>query len=212
MTDDLIDRLATGLRPVRRSGMAGGMIIGLILFQIAIAIAAGKVRSDLIVDGGSLIFAWRIVGSATVAVICVALALRLRNPGVSLGNWPGAVIFALIAFAGAGWALDLMTPGTASFVARLRPARGLDCVLTVVGQAIPTLLLMSWLLRRGAIVRPQAAATATGLGAAGIGGLIWALGCTIDDPVYVVFWYLLTFAMMAMLARIGLPKLIQLRP
>lgn len=211
MTDDLIDRLVADLRPIRRSGGTVMAVLGLILVQTGITIALGKVRPDLAVDGGSVVFVWRLLGAALVATICVVVALRFRNPALALGNWPIAIAAALIGFVGLGWALDLSMPSAAAFATRLRPALGLNCMLTVVAQGMPTLFLVGWLLRRGAIVRPEAAATAAGLGAAGVGGTIWAMGCSIDDPVYVVFWYSVTFAIMTLAARLMLPRLIQLR-
>lgn len=211
MTDTLIDRLVADLRPVRRSGTTLAMVLGAILVQLGVTVALGKVRPDLLVDGGSIVFAWRLLGAALVATVCVAVALRLRNPALSLGNWPVAVAAALVGFVGLGWALDLAMPSAAAFAARLRPQAGLNCMLTVFAQGLPTLLVVGWLLRRGAIVRPEAAATVAGLGAAGVGGAIWAIGCVIDDPVYVVFWYSLTFAIMTLAVRLIMPRFIQLR-
>lgn len=209
---NLIDSLVADLRPVRPRRTAAIVIGAIIAAQGIAVVLLGWVRPDLVAGDPPPVLVWRTLGSAAFALVCLALALRLRDPARLPGRWPIAAGGVLLAFAAAGWALDLLFPSALPITARLRPASGLDCIALIAGHALPTLVVTALLLRRGAIVRPQAAAAAAGLSAAGTGGFFWALACPIDDPVYTIFWYLLAFGLIAATARLALPALIKLDP
>lgn len=213
-SDRLIDQLVGELLPVRRTSSARLVaLVGLLAAaQGAIAFALGEVRTDLANGELSAILLWRIIASATLAGLAATAAIRLRSPLQSTSGWPTAALSVALAVVAAGWALDLVHPSPLPLLVRLRPMAGLHCVAVVIANGLPVLGLIAVMLRRGATVRPAAASAWAGLAAASTGGLVWALACPIDDPVYATLWYAIGFALLTAMARWLLPSTIKLRP
>lgn len=213
-TDRLIEDLVDDLSPVRPVPFARLMLmaVALVLTQAAWVFALGLARADLAVGAPSAITVWRMLCSGAIALVAVAMALRARVPTRGPGEWPLAVLALGLVAVAVGWGLDLWHPSVLAPSLRVRLWKGLHCIAMVTAGGLPLLALMVFLLRRGATVRPEAAATAAGLAAAAAGGALWALACPIDDPVYAAFWYAAAFALITGIARVALPGVVRLRP
>lgn len=213
-SDRLIDRLVSDLTPVRRTSAARPLaFVGLLIaVQGMIAFVFGEVRTDLASGEPSAILLWRILVSAALAGLAATAAIRLRSPLQSTSGWPTAALAVALAAVALGWTLDLVHPSPLPWLVRLRPMAGLHCVAVVIANGLPVLALIIVLLRRGVTVRPAAASAWAGLAAAATGGLIWALACPIDDPVYATLWYAIGFALLTAMARWLLPHMVKLRP
>jgi len=213
-TQLLIDDLVTDLvavRPARIARLLG--LAALVLAAQALLIwALGEMRADLVAGSPSAVLVWRALASLAIAGTCAALALRLRVPTHTPDLWPAAVLAVALVAVAAGWVLDLAQPSPLPAALRMRPLAGLHCIAVVFASGLPMLVLLVFLLRRGATVRPETAAASAGLAAAAAGGFVWSLSCQIDDPAYAALWYLLAFALMTGLARLALPGVVKLRP
>lgn len=210
----LIDDLVTDLAPVRqaRTGVLLGLAALVVGVQALVLWALGEMRADLLAGAPSPVLVWRALSSLAIAGACAALALRLRVPTNLPGAWPSAVLALALVAVAAGWVLDMAEPSPLPPLARVRPLSGLDCIAIVVASGLPVLALLVFLLRRGATVRSELAATSAGLAAAAAGGFVWSLSCKIDDPAYAALWYVLAFALMSGIARLALPDVVKLRP
>lgn len=184
----------------------------LVAVQGTIAFALGDVRTDLASGAPSAILIWRILASATLAGLAATMAIRLRLPLQTTNSWSAAALTVALVAVAVGWTLDLVYPSPLPLLVRLRPMTGLHCIAVVMVNGLPMLALIAVLLRRGATVRPVAASAWAGLAAGATGGLVWALACPIDDPVYATLWYALAFASLTGLARLLLPRAVMLRP
>lgn len=212
-SDRLVDDLVGKLSPVRRTSAARlvALVALLVAVQGTIAFALGEVRTDLASGEPSAILLWRILASAALAGLAAAAAIRLRSPLQSTNGWPAAALAVALAAVAVGWSLDLIYPSPLPLLVRLRPMAGLHCIAVVIANGLPVLGLIVVLLRRGATVRPAAASAWAGLAAAATGGLVWALACPIDDPVYATLWYAIAFALLTGLARWLMPRAVMLR-
>ena len=213
-TARLIDDLVADMAPVRPVPLArlGALVALVVAVQGAVAFALGEVRGDLATGAPPAILVWRILASAALAAMGVAMALRLRSPTRTPDGWPAAALAVALAAIAAGWALDLTYPSPLLPVARVRLLTGLHCIAVVTLNGLPVLAVLVVLLRRGATVRPEAAATGAGLAAAASGGFVWALACPIDDPAYATLWYAAAFVLITGAARLWLPRIVRLRP
>ena len=212
-SDRLIDDLVAAITRVRRTSPArplalAALIIGL---QCAAAFALGQVRPDVAGGQPSAIVMWRVAASGLIAALALAMTTALRSPAPRLNGWPAATLAAALVAVVAGWGLDLAFPSPLPLLDRLRLLKGLHCIAVVTANGLPVLALLIAALRRGATVRPVAAATWSGLAAAASGGLVWALACPIDDPFYATFWYAVSFGVLAGAARGLLPPVVALR-
>ena len=73
--------------------------------------------------------------------------------------------------------------------------------------AMPAILVLGVMMRRGAATDPQATALAVGVAAAAWGGFIFVFNCPHDDPLYTIVWYSASVAAIALAGRIVLPLL-----
>ncbi len=210
-TDTLIDALvvdASGRMQPR--GWLVGLPFAVVALEAAALVVTGQLRPDLWAGTPSAVVGWRIAATALVAVVAGWLALRLRSPVRTPRDWP--ILLAAVAVLLAGWLIDAAHPSSLPLLARLRPAKGLHCIAVVTAGAFPVMAAFVLLLRRGATVRPRAAATAAGMASAASGALVWALACPIDDPLYVVLWYALASALIVVASRAWLTEVVKLRP
>lgn len=212
-SDRLIDMLIADLSPVcpTSSPRLLALVALLVGVEGGIVWALGDMRADLARGVPTVILAWRLLASAAFAGLAATMAIRLRSLRPTTDGRPWLLAVALLALA-TGLAVDMAYPSALSPLVRMRWKWGLHCVLTVVANGLPVLGLIAILLRRGATIRPIAASAWAGLAAAASGGFVWALACPIDDPVYVIVWYALAFALLTGVARWLLPAVVKLRP
>ncbi len=207
--DRLIERLAHGLKPVRRRLPLrdAAILIGLGIVEIAIYIWVSGMRPDMPEAMGLMAFWWKAASLGVLAVIGGATALGALDPTRSpRRGLRGFAVAAAVAIA-AGWAIDAASAGVGPLIARLDWREGLACVRAVVLLSIPALLALGLLMRRGAPTDPGGTAAAVGLTAAAWGGAVFVLACPHDDPLYVALWFAVSIAIVAWLARLVLPRL-----
>lgn len=163
----LIDTLGAELTPVRRLLPPWLRTLGWLLAVAAIAVVllAHYGTSPMLRRwAGAPDLAWAAVGAVLTTVCAAWAAFVLGVPGRSRAwAWlplPGALLW--IGASGLGCLRTWLAPDTS--VATLHQSA--DCLLFIVGFAIPLSALMVWLLRRACPLRPVLTAVLVGLASA----------------------------------------------
>ncbi|MFZ5748715.1 MAG: NrsF family protein [Pseudomonadota bacterium] len=206
--DPLIDVLVDDLSPVRRRAPRREltMLAGLALVEGAGFILLGMARPDLATAIAAPAFWWKAASLALLAVAGVRVAVRSFDPTfaprAALRLWAIAAVLALLL----GWPIDIATPDARPLADRVMWRMGIDCVVTMTVLSVPPMVALGLLMRNGAPT--DRAATAWGVGAASAcwGAAIFAVHCSSDDPFYIALWYPLGCGLVALLARVALPR------
>lgn len=208
-TDNLIERLAGDLRPVRPRAPAreAGLLAIVCALELAGFLAAGMARPDLTEVLRQPLLWWKFGTFALLAVAAFATALRSFSPQGSARAGLVALLALAIGGLGLGWLLDTTHPSTADLLTRLSPQDGLVCLGYVLGLSLPPLALLGSLMRRAAATDPQGAAAAVGLGSAAWAAWVFLFACRHDDPLYVVVWYGLACSAIGIATSLILPRL-----
>ena len=216
--DDLIDRLAAELRPVRaHSRRADAAVIGLVcIVELAMFFLAGMTRDSM--PGMMPLplphmpmeqpsFWWKLVFLLALATFSGAAAIAsLRPPATPRRAWPliAAIVAASLA---AGWAIDAAHGNAGSLLARLDWRNGLRCAAKMTMLSLPPLVALGVMMRRGAAIDAAATATVAGLAAAAWGAFVFVFACPSNDPFYIAVWYMLGCGAVTLAARLVLPRL-----
>lgn len=204
-TDDLIDQLSLGLRPVRRvwhpafSTLVWLAVAGSV---IALAVAYFGLRPDLAERLAAGFDLPAIIAATATGVLaaCAAfhLALPDRDPRWAFLPIPAAV--AWLATMGWGCLQDMARFGPEG----LRLTTSFPCVAFIAGLGVPLTLGMLWLARHAAWFRPAPVAALGGLSAAALASVGLTLIHYLDAAVMVLVWHGVSAAMvMALAAAVG---------
>ena len=206
-SDLMIDRLVHELAPVRPRKARGDALIlgGAVLAELALVLSFGTPRADLADAVSGSMFWWKMLSCLALAVAGSAAALAALDPVTARrGMWKyvfGAVGLSLFSGVMLEGRVMLADP-----MSRLNLSAGLHCLQESLMLALPIVVVFLWLARRAAPTRPIAAATATGVAAAGWGVFTFAWSCPYADPLYVLVWYGGAVVLGAVLARLVLPQ------
>ncbi|SNB78600.1 hypothetical protein SAMN07250955_1193 [Arboricoccus pini] len=165
--EQLIDRLAADLKPVRKSPSAS-LMAGL---WLAVVVAISLFLA-LVSDVGSMLHRltaapdmWlAVLGSSLTTILAAIAAFQTsipgRNPYWGLLPLPALAIW--IGFSGLGCLRDLILPDSEPATIRL----SMDCVFFILGLSVPLSALMIIMLRRTFPLRPNLTALLGGIAAA----------------------------------------------
>jgi hypothetical protein len=179
-----------------------------IALAVAIPVSAAMfmmrlgMRPDIMAAIASPFFILKFVVTLALVVTSVALAARLVRPGAPVLNsaWLLAVPVALLA---AGIAADVMVPQTATWSARLIGSNSLVCLVSIPMLSLPLLVAALIGLRHGAATRPMLTGAVAGLIAGGIAATFYAAHCVDDSPLFVVTWYGMALALVALVGALA---------
>jgi hypothetical protein len=208
-TEPLINRLSSGLKPVRRRSAPRDALSLAVLgaVELALFLAVGMMRPDMPLAMERPSFWWKLASVGLIAVVSGAVAVLsldpVRSPRRGL-RWTGVLVALCLAD---GWVLDASQPGVAALLTRLDWVEGLKCVGEMVALSLPAVVGLGVLMRRGAPTDPGGTALAVGLAAAAWGAFVFVFACPIDDPLYVAVWYSIGCGAVALSARLALPRL-----
>ena len=205
--DDLIDRLAGGLTPVRRrSPRRDALAIGSIaLIELALFLVLGGMRPDMPAAMDHAGFWWKLVSLALIALASCVVAILSFDPSRSPRRGLRMVLALILLCLSAGWLVDAAGDGWAFLWARLDWRDGLACVTKMVLLSIPPVLGLGVLMQRGAPTDRSGTAWTAGLAAATWGAFVFVFACPFDDPLYIAVWYLVGCGLVCIAARILLP-------
>jgi hypothetical protein len=167
MHDRLIDRLATGLPPVRRlrppTWRAAGWLAVVLLLGLAVAAHADLSAMMRRMQGAPDMWL-AMLGSALTAAAAVVAAFQTslpdRSPRWALLPLPGLALW--LGASGMGCLRDWLVAGT--HAASLAESR--ECLVFILGFSLPLSALLVWMLRRACPLRPNLTAGLGGLAAA----------------------------------------------
>lgn len=198
-TDDLIALLATGVEPVprhqpeRRLGAATA--VGL-TGALAVVAAGYGLRPDLAHMAQWPMFWVKLAFPGLVALVSLALVLRVARPGMPLGAWRWLVGLPLLAMlALSTWALLGAEPGQRAPL--LLGQTWQSCSLSIALVALPVLATSLWTLKGLAPTRLRLAGACAGLLAGSAGALVYALHCPELAAPFLTVWNGLGMALMA---------------
>lgn len=208
-TDQFLDDLTADLSPVRpRSGRRDAMwLVGVGALELGLFLGCGAARPDIGAAAAQPCFWWKLTGLAALTAMGALTAIRSFDPAVAprrglraIGLLVGLVLIT-------GWGIDALGPHGASLPARLMWPHGLRCIASMAVLAIPALVTLGILMRRGAPTDRQGSAMAVGATSAAWGAFVFAFNCPHDDPLNVAVWYLVGCTAIAGLGRVILPRL-----
>ena len=216
--DELIDRLAAGLRPVRPRGRGRDVaVIALVcLAELALFFLAPAMRDRM--PGVMPMpmpmaqmplawpsFWWKLGGLLLIAAVSGAAAIRSFRPPGTPRRALAALAAVLACVFAAGWAVDAAQGGAGPLLARLDWRDGLGCAAKMALLALPPMVGMALLMRRGAAVDATATAVVAGLAAAAWGAFVFVFACPSNDPLYIAVWYTVGCGAVTLAARLVLP-------
>ena len=180
----LIEALGAGLTPVRRLASPWRRTLGWLLAVAALAVGlfahyGAAPMLERMAATPALI--WLTAGALLTAIGAALAAFKLAVPGNARAwAWlplPGAMLW--LGTSGWGCLEPWFTPGT--HVAT--PGQQPDCLVFIVGFAIPLAALMIWLVRRACPLRPTFTAVLIGLASAAASAALLQIGHAFADTV-----------------------------
>nr|WP_314075066.1 NrsF family protein [uncultured Roseococcus sp.] len=188
-TEELVSRLACGLRPVRRLPSPLVLLVLWTVFCVAVvvlALSALGLRQHLLRDAMDRVDPLSVVAAGAVALLSGLAAFQLALPDRDR-RWALLPVAAV-----AGW-LAVMGWGCAGDVARLGWAGmslGVDlgCLGFIVGLGVPLTLVILWATRHAAL-RPLSVAALGGLSAAAFANIGMTLIHEESATAQVLFWH-----------------------
>lgn len=205
----LVDRLVSDLKPVRRRSMGrDAAILGLLCAtELVLFLGLGAMRPDMPMAMRLPSFWWKLVSLAVIALVSGVVAVLsldpVRSPRRGLRFVAGIVALCLAA----GWFVDASRGGLPTLAARLNWHDGLQCVAKMVALSVPAVVGLGLLMRRGAPTDAGGTALAAGVAAAAWGAFVFVFACPYDDPLYIAVWYAAGCGLVTGFARLVLPRL-----
>jgi hypothetical protein len=204
MTDDLITRLSTDLKPVPPRSLEHRLCIALGLGLVA-TVLVGPLLLDLVVGRpfggawGDPMFWGKLGYTLGLGVLGLVAVPALSRPDRRL-IWPllAAAALALLAlimgtmgWMRADWAMPMLMGGTA-----------LVCPWLIILTGAPLLAVLLGTMRRFAPASPTLAGLAAGLLAGGFGATVYAFYCGETSMMFMAVWYSLGIALTALLGAV----------
>jgi hypothetical protein len=211
MTDDLIDRLSSDLRPARKGlvavRLAVALVGGLAVSLAGVALTIG-LRPDFAHAAASRMFWMKLAYAgayATVGVLCVERLARPVGAAGSRLRWlaaPAAVIV-LIAV------LQLARTPAAQVRHMVMGDSAMICPWIIAATSAPLLVALIWAVRGLAPTRLRLAGALVGLTAGAFGALIYCLHCPEVGAPFVAIWYSLGILVPCVVGALAGPRLLR---
>ena len=199
-TNELIKALAADTRPPAASLSsvwwgAAGLAIAL---AAAVFFAMLGPRPDIATAAETPRFLFKFAVTLTLAVSAFGLARALSRPGEA---WRKAMPYlpaapALMAMA---VIVELVALPPDTWSVKLIGTNSIACLTYISLIGIGPLAIFLVALRHGAPTRPAFAGAVAGLVAGGIAATFYAAQCTDDSPLFVVTWYTIAIAGLALI-------------
>ena len=200
-TDDLIRALAQDNTPAQGMGMASALAVSTgLLASAGLFFGTMGLRAGLTTPAVALAVAIKLAITLTLALAALALARRAVHPGQALSRLKGLLALPVIAL-GMALAYDLSRHGFENVPARLFGDNYWRCMLAIPLLSLPLLAGLLYALSRGAPTDIDRTGLYAGLCAAGVGATLYALHCTDDSPLFILAWYGIAAAVVALMGR-----------
>lgn len=211
MTDALISRLATDLRPVSRHAVARRLTIGIASGGAASALIlffALGVRPDLADATASGMFWLKLAYGAAMAVIGLVLGDRLVRPAGEAGGRAAWLVLPIAAVGLASiWQLGQALPPERHLLVFGSSAS--LCPLYVFLFSLAPLAGLVWAVRGSAPTHLALAGAVIGLAAGGAGAAVYALHCIEPGAPFLSLWYSLGIAAVTLAGALLGPRILR---
>jgi hypothetical protein len=207
--DRLVDRLVSDLKPVRRRSATGDALalVLLCVIELGLFFGLGAMRPDMPMAMEQPSFWWKLGSLGVIALVGGSVAIVSLDPVESPRRglrWLVGIVALCLAI---GWIIDAGRGGLPALAARLNWHDGLQCVYKMVLLSVPAVIGFGLLMRRGAPTDTGGTALAAGIAAATWGAFVFVFACPYDDPLYIAVWYAVGCGLIAVFARLVLPRL-----
>jgi hypothetical protein len=193
MSDELIARLASDLKPVRPLAMQR-LIFGAVLLSGAIAVVAMLVwlglRADMAAAKTTMMFWTKFGYTMALAALGGAASVVLARPD-GRTRWPWIGALALFAVVLAGAFIQLAGAQPNDIPALVWGGTALACPWRIVLLGLPVLLGVLLALRRTAPANPALAGFAAGILSGGTGAWVYSFACAENGMMFLALWYTL---------------------
>jgi hypothetical protein len=202
-TEELIRALtADGSRPVAPIGRTLWRALGVgVLLSTTLFLLMLHPRPDIGRAVWTLPFDFKLAVVGCMAVASAAFLRYAARPVATEGHrwlwWLAPRILA------AGVIVELATTPAASWSARLIGHNAVHCLSLIPLLSAPVLACLFFALRRAAPLRPPLAGATAGLVSGGVGGILYALTCPDDSPLFVATWYTIAIGVVAAASAFG---------
>lgn len=207
-SEPLIAALSSDLAPVRRRNMVheAGLVLSLGTVELALFLGMGAMRPDMGHMTAPPFLMWRVGALGLLAIAACIMALRSFSPTARPRR--GLAIAGALAVLAIVSGAFVAPPDVvaASLLQRIDPASGIVCATAIFVLSLPVVALLGVLMRRAAPTQPRLSALASGIAAGTCGAFVFAFCCPFNDPLYVVVWYGIGCAAVAVAARWLLPR------
>ena len=207
--DQLVDRLAGDLKPVRRRSVQSESLILAMLcgIELGLFLAVGMMRPDMPDAMDLPSFWWKLGSLGLIALIGASAAIISFNPTESPRRGLRSLVAIFALCLAIGWVIDASQNGSPTLATRLDWHEGVRCVCQMVLLSIPAAIALGLLMRRGAPTDLSGTSLASGVAAAGWGAFVFVFACQHDDPLYIAVWYTVGCGLVILFARLLLPWL-----
>lgn len=191
-TDDLINYLVAGLKPVRR---VPPLKMRLLCWLFAAVVTLGGAmifvgtRSDLLSQLVSIKFSLPAIAIMALAFFSAVSACFLSVPG----NEDSRVLPILASISLGAWVAVLGVGLITSDSTSLHAGEGLCCMRTVLIFSLPVALVLAYLVHRAAPIRLGMVGLSVAFAGAGMGALSSYLTCANDNSLHIFTWHFLPF-------------------
>lgn len=191
--DDLIDRLANDLAPVREDAL--GRLLAFALLPALVASAAfiyfvHGLRPDLSVAVSQTAFWIKSVYPLALAMAGIVAVRVVSRPGGVPVMAGMAMLGIYLVLVGLGlWQLGTSPP--ADYPRMIFGASYWFCPMIILASALPVFAANIWFLRRAAPTHLRLAGFVAGLTAGAAGAWTYSWGCTENGLAFVALWYTL---------------------
>jgi hypothetical protein len=196
-TEELIRALAAdGSRPVAPIGRTLWRALGVgVLLSTTLFLLVLHPRPDIGRAVLTLPFDFKLVvvacEAAAAAVFLGCAALPTSPVGHRWLWWLAPLVLAV------GVIVELAATPAGSWSARLIGHNAVHCLSLIPMLSMPVLACLFVVLRRAAPLRPPLAGATAGLVSGGVGGVLYALTCPDDSPLFVATWYTIAIGAVA---------------
>jgi hypothetical protein len=209
-TETLIQQLSTGLKPVKRvwhPAFAAVVWLGVAAAVVGAAVALFGFRADLAERLASGFDMAQLITAAATGVLAGFAAFQLALPDRSR-RWallPVPAAIGWLATMGWGCLADLVRAGPEA----LRLTTSFPCLSFIVGFGVPLTLVMVWLTRHAAPIRPLPVAALGGLSAAALASVGLSLVHHLQAAAMVLAWHGMAIVVTTLIASFIGPRLMR---
>ncbi|QQR37398.1 DUF1109 domain-containing protein [Devosia oryziradicis] len=204
MTDDLIARLSTDLKPVRRMAMAR-LLVGATLLSTVVAIVAMNMwlgmRPDMDSAMATMNFWTKFTYTLSVALLGGVATLALARPD-GRTRWPWYIASALLALLVILAFYQLVRAEPDDVMPLIVGGTSMVCPWRIVVLGLPILFGAILALRRLAPRSPTLAGFAAGIMAGGAGAWVYSFACAETGMMFLALWYTLGIVIVGVIGAV----------